>query len=179
MLPLPPIRHGSLAQRRRIPSLRALPIAPLSAHLSSELSCSLVHPSPPRAETVADSRSGDQTGHGEALLSGSGLPRREFLHAGDLADACVFLMNSYDENMHTNVGTGEDLSIAELAEMIKRVVHPSATIVYDRSKPDDAPRRLLDVSRLDKRYRISLGDGTEHTYNWLLENHATPRGVPV
>ena len=62
---------------------------------------------------------------------GTGTPRREFLHVDDLADACVFLMKNYSDAMHINVGTGEDLSIGELAEMVKRIVHPAATIVYD------------------------------------------------
>ena len=65
---------------------------------------------------------------------GTGAPRREFLHVDDLADACVFLMQHYSDAMHINVGTGEDSSISELAEMVRRVVHPAATIVYDRTQ---------------------------------------------
>jgi GDP-L-fucose synthase len=121
-----------------------------------------------------------EEGRTEVTIWGTGSPRREFLHVDDLADACVFLMNNYSNAMHINVGTGEDLSIAELAETVKRIVHPEATIVYDRSKPDGSPRKLLDVTRLHNlgwRHRMSLGEGIEHTYTWFLENHATARGV--
>ena len=118
----------------------------------------------------------------EVTIWGTGTPKREFLHVDDLADACVFLMRNYDDAMHINVGTGEDVAISELAEMVKRVVYPSATIVYDTTKPDGTPRKLLDVSRLHAlgwRHRMSLGEGIEHTYNWFLANHASARGVAV
>jgi GDP-L-fucose synthase len=72
------------------------------------------------------------------------------------------------------------VSIADLADMVRRVVYPAATIVYDTSKPDGSPRKLLDVSRLHAlgwRHRMSLGEGIEHTYNWFLENKACARGV--
>jgi GDP-L-fucose synthase len=119
-------------------------------------------------------------GRTDVVVWGTGRPRREFLHVDDLADACAFLMNNYSDASHINVGTGEDLSIAELADMVRRVVHPSAKVVFDPSKPDGAPRKLLDVSRLRGlgwQHRISLGEGIEHTYNWFLENHITARGV--
>ncbi len=116
---------------------------------------------------------------------GSGRPRREFLHADDLADACVFLMDQYDEIDHINVGTGEDLSIRELAETIRDVVYPAATLVFDPHKPDGMPRKLLDVSRLHTlgwRHRISLREGLEQTYRWFVEqlegDSAAPRGMP-
>ena len=121
-----------------------------------------------------------EEGRSEVTIWGSGSPRREFLHVDDLADACVFLMNHYDEALHINVGTGEDVSIAELADMVRRVVHPAATIVYDTSKPDGSPRKLLDVARLHAlgwRHRTSLGEGIEHTYNWFLEHKASARGL--
>jgi GDP-L-fucose synthase len=121
-----------------------------------------------------------EEGRNEVTLWGTGTPRREFLHVDDLAHACVFLMKNYDEAMHINVGTGDDVSIAELAEMVMRIVHPTATIVYDRSKPDGTPRKLLDVSRLHAlgwRHRMSLGEGIEHTYNWFLEHKASARGL--
>ena len=76
---------------------------------------------------------------------GTGTPRREFLHVDDLADACVFLMEHYDEAEHINVGTGEDLSIRELAEMVREIVHPRRRSRFDTSKPDGTPRKLLDV----------------------------------
>ena len=109
----------------------------------------------------------------EVVIWGTGAPRREFLHVDDLADACVFLMDRYDETPHINVGTGQDLSIRELAEMVRDVVHPSATLRFDPSKPDGMPRKLLDVSRLHAlgwRHRIGLREGIEGTYTWFLEN---------
>jgi GDP-L-fucose synthase len=112
-------------------------------------------------------------GASEVTVWGSGRPRREFLHVDDLADACVFLMRHYDEADHVNVGCGEDLTIQELAEQIREVVYPGARIRFDASKPDGAPRKLLDVSRLHAlgwRHRISLADGIASTYRWFLEN---------
>ena len=102
------------------------------------------------------------------------------MHVADLADACVFLMQHYDDEVHINVGTGEDLTILELAHLVRDSVYPSATITFDTSKPDGTPRKLLDVSRLHAlgwRHRMSLGEGIEHTYNWFLANYATARGV--
>jgi GDP-L-fucose synthase len=110
-------------------------------------------------------------GRDEVVVSGTGSPRREFLHVDDLADACVFLMNHYEGPQHINVGTGEDLSIRELAEMIRGVVHPSSNIVFDSTKPDGTPRKLLDVGRLHDlgwRHRIDLVDGISSTYDWFL-----------
>ena len=121
-----------------------------------------------------------EEGRNEVTLWGTGSPRREFLHVDDLADACVFLMQRYDESPHINVGTGEDVSIRELAEMIRRVVHPGARIAWDSTKPDGAPRKLLDVSRLHAlgwKHRISLGEGIERTYEWFIANQASARGV--
>lgn len=121
-----------------------------------------------------------EEGRTEVTIWGTGKPRREFLHVDDLADACVYLMNNYGEPTHINVGTGEDVSISELAEMVRRVVHPTSTIVYDTTKPDGAPRKLLDVTRLHNlgwRHRISLGEGIEHTYQWFLEHRASVRGL--
>lgn len=110
---------------------------------------------------------------------GSGRPYREFLHVDDLADACYYLMENYDGADHINVGTGEDLMISELAELVKSVVHPSASITYDTSKPDGMPRKLLDVSRLHGlgwSHNIDLADGIRSTYQWFLENSASVRG---
>jgi GDP-L-fucose synthase len=114
----------------------------------------------------------------EVVLWGTGSPRREFLHVDDLADACVFLMEHYDEAGHINVGTGEDLSIRELAEMVRAVVHPQATLTFDTSKPDGTPRKLLDVSRLHDlgwRHSIDLRAGIESTYQWFLANQGALR----
>jgi GDP-L-fucose synthase len=117
-------------------------------------------------------------GADEVTIWGTGTPRREFLHVYDLADACVFLMHNYDDESHINVGTGEDLTIRELAEIVRSVVHPSATITFDTSKADGAPRKLLDVSRLHDlgwRHRIELRSGIEHTYAWFLEHREAAR----
>lgn len=121
-------------------------------------------------------------GRTEVTIWGSGSPLREFLHVDDLADACVFLMEHYQEALHINVGTGEEVAIADLADLVRRIVHPAATIVYDRSKPDGSPRKLLDVSRLRElgwRHRTSLGEGIESTYHWFLQHHQHARGVAV
>jgi GDP-L-fucose synthase len=118
----------------------------------------------------------------QVTVWGSGKPRREFLHVDDLADACLFLMEKFDEPFHINVGTGEDVAVGELADMVRRIVHPTATIVYDDTKPDGPPRKLLDVSRLHDlgwRHRISLGEGIEQTYRRFLVNHDHFRGARV
>jgi GDP-L-fucose synthase len=107
---------------------------------------------------------------------GSGRPRREFLHVDDLADALLFLMDHYDDDLHINVGTGEDLSIEELARMIASVVHPGATLAFDASKPDGTPRKLLDVSRLHAlgwRHKTPLREGIEQTYAWYAAGKVT------
>ena len=119
-------------------------------------------------------------GSGEVVVWGSGAPRREFLHVDDLADACVFLIQSYEDAQHINVGTGEDLTIRELAEMVRDVVCPGVQIRFDRSKPDGMPRKLLDVARLHDlgwRHRIDLGDGIARTYDWFVKQVAC--GEPI
>jgi len=116
-----------------------------------------------------------EEGRRDVPLWGTGSPRREFLHVDDLADACLFLMQRYDAAEHINVGTGEDLSIRELAEIVKDVVHPTATIRFDPSKPDGMPRKLLDVTRLHAlgwKHTIALADGIRSTYAWFVENRA-------
>ena len=80
-------------------------------------------------------------GRDEVVIWGTGTPRREFLHVDDLADACLFLMEHYDAAEHINVGTGEDLSIRELAEMVREIVHPAARLVFDTDKPDGTPTK--------------------------------------
>jgi GDP-L-fucose synthase len=119
-------------------------------------------------------------GRQEVVVWGTGSPRREFLHVDDLADACVFLARRYDEAEHINVGTGEDMTIRELAEMVRGIVHPDAKLAFDISKPDGTPRKLLDVSRLHGlgwRHRIGLREGIESSYRWLLENRERARGT--
>jgi len=109
----------------------------------------------------------------EVVIWGSGSPRREFLHVDDLADACLFLMRELDDDSHINVGTGEDLTIRELAELVGKVVHPDARLAFDTTKPDGTPQKLLDVSRLHElgwEHSIDLREGIESTYRWFLEN---------
>jgi GDP-L-fucose synthase len=116
----------------------------------------------------------------EVAIWGTGSPKREFLHTDDLADACVFLMRHYEEASHINVGTGLDQSIGELAETVRDIVYPAARIVFDTTKPDGTPRKLLDVSRIQAlgwRHKISLRDGIAEEYDWFLTNHETARGV--
>lgn len=116
----------------------------------------------------------------EVTIWGSGRPRREFLHVDDLADACIFLMERYEDDSHINVGVGEDLSIRELADLVRAIVHPEACLVFDESKPDGMQRKLLDVQRLERmgwKPKISLRDGVESTYQWFLANHSRLRGT--
>jgi GDP-L-fucose synthase len=109
------------------------------------------------------------------VVWGTGKPRREFMHVDDLADACLFLMEHYDEPTTINVGTGEDLPIGELAALIRDLVYPTAKIEFDPSMPDGAPRKLLDVSRLHAlgwRHRIDLPAGLRDAYNSFCEREA-------
>jgi GDP-L-fucose synthase len=103
----------------------------------------------------------------EVTIWGTGLPKREFLHADDLADACVYLMNTYSEEGLVNIGTGEDIAISDLALMIKEVVGYKGNVVYDQSKPDGTPRKLMDVSKLTSlgwKFTIPLRQGLEMVY---------------
>ncbi len=114
-----------------------------------------------------------RTGADHVDIWGSGTPYREFLHVDDLADACVYLMEHYDEEAHINVGTGEDLTIRQLAETLRDVVYPDAQICFDPTKPDGTPRKLLDVTRLHQvgwHHTTSLADGIASTYQWFLEH---------
>ena len=100
---------------------------------------------------------------------GTGTPRREFLHVDDLADACLFLMEHYDGVELINIGTGEDVTIRELAEIIGNVVGFSGDLMFDTSKPDGTPRKLLDVSKITNlgwKTKIGLGEGIRETYEW-------------
>jgi GDP-L-fucose synthase len=118
----------------------------------------------------------------EVVIWGSGRPRREFLHVDDLADACLFLMRRYEVADHINVGTGEDVTIRALAEMVRDVVYPEAHLVFDTTKPDGAPQKQLDVTRLRRlgwRHRIGLQSGIERTYEWFVQSvsHAAEVGA--
>ena len=105
---------------------------------------------------------------------GTGAPRREFLHVDDMADASVYLMKNYDGMQFVNVGVGEDVTIRELAEIVKEVVGFEGELKFDTSKPDGTPRKLLDVSKLNAagwKATISLKDGVRSTYQWFLKNN--------
>lgn len=104
---------------------------------------------------------------------GTGSPLREFLHADDMADACVFLMKTYDGAEFVNIGTGKDLSIKALAELIKHVVGYEGELVWNTSKPDGTPRKLMDVSKLHSlgwQHKIGLEEGIRHTYEQFAES---------
>ena len=119
-------------------------------------------------------------GRDEIEVWGTGSAMREFLYVDDLADACLFLMEHYDEAGHVNIGTGLEVSIRELAETLIDVVHPTATIRWDSSRPDGAPRKLLDVSRLEGlgwRHTTGLREGIERTYRWLDDHYDSARGI--
>jgi GDP-L-fucose synthase len=108
-------------------------------------------------------------------LWGTGAPMREFLHVDDLADACVYLMNHYEDSKIINIGCGKDISISELADLIRDIVGFKGTVRYDRTKPDGTPRKLLDVSKLKAlgwQPKISLREGIERTYRWYMEEGA-------
>ncbi|MEY3055325.1 MAG: GDP-L-fucose synthase [Actinomycetota bacterium] len=116
------------------------------------------------------------TGNPRVEIWGTGSPMREFLHVDDLADACVFLMENYSDDMHINVGTGVDLSIRELAQKIRDVVYPEAMLDFDTSKPDGTPRKVLDVRRLrDLGWSptYDLDRGIRSTYEWFLQQHTS------
>jgi len=105
---------------------------------------------------------------------GTGSPKREFLYVDDLADAVVYLMNNYENNQFVNIGVGKDISILELAELIKDVVGFKGDIVKDTSKPDGTPRKLLDVSKLHDtgwKHSVDLREGIEKTYKWFEKNY--------
>lgn len=117
---------------------------------------------------------------GTVPVWGSGRPKREFLHVDDLADACLHLMDHYDGEQTVNIGTGEDLSIAELVDLVRQAVYPEATVEYDSSMPDGTPRKLLDVSKLKSlgwEAQTPLSDGIAATYAWFLEHVESSESV--
>lgn len=108
----------------------------------------------------------------EALIWGTGKPKREFLYVDDLADACIYLMDNYSEEVHINIGTGEDIEIRELALLIKEIVGFKGEIKNDLSKPDGTPRKLLDVQKINQlgwSHKVDLKEGLLKTYRWYLE----------
>lgn len=119
-----------------------------------------------------------ENGAPEVVVWGTGRPRREFLHVDDMADASVHLMQVYDEEQIVNVGVGQDVTIAELAEHVRDAVGFEGRVVFDPSMPDGTPRKLLDVTRLHAtgwQAKIPLDEGIRQTYEWYLENVAPPR----
>lgn len=109
----------------------------------------------------------------ELVIWGTGKAKREFMYSDDLAKALIYLMNNYSEEGHINIGTGKDIEIGSLANLIKEIVGYKGEIVTDLSKPDGTPRKLLDVTRLNStefRYEIELGDGIKRVYEWFLKN---------
>jgi GDP-L-fucose synthase len=116
------------------------------------------------------------SGAPSVTLWGTGTPRREFLHVDDLANAACFLMENYDRPDVLNVGLGEDLTIAELAALVSRIAGYNGRIVFDPSRPDGTPRKLLDVSRIHAlgwRAQISLEQGISDTYAWYRKQCST------
>lgn len=112
-------------------------------------------------------------GASEVVVWGTGTPRREFMHADDLADAAIFLMNRYDDSEIINIGAGYDLSIFELANLMKKVIGYHGNIVFDSTKPDGTPRKILDVTKITSlgwSPKISLEDGIASTYEWYKSN---------
>ena len=108
-----------------------------------------------------------QNGASEVLVWGTGTPLREFLHASDMANACVFLMQNFNEKGFVNIGTGKEISIKNLAELIKEIVGFKGTIVFDASKPDGTPRKITDTTKLNKlgwKHSIELKDGIQQVY---------------
>ena len=121
-----------------------------------------------------------ESGSKEVVIWGTGAPKREFLHVDDLADACVFLMKNYSGSGIVNIGSGTDLPIRSLAQKIKKVVGYKGDIVWDTTKPDGTPRKLLNVKKLHAlgwKHRISLDDGLKKTYAWYKENQKQLRNI--
>jgi len=113
-------------------------------------------------------------GETELTVWGTGRARREFMHVDDLADACLHVMRHYDDEEHINIGTGQELTIREVAELVRDIIHPGAELRFDSSRPDGTPRKLLDVSRQEElgwKSRIELREGLKTTYDWLVEHY--------
>ncbi len=111
----------------------------------------------------------------EAVVWGTGTPKREFLYADDLAEACTYLMDNYNEKELINIGTGEDLSIKQLAILVKDIIGFKGPLVFDETKPDGTPRKLMDVSKVHSRgwkHSIELKEGIQLAYNDFLQHHA-------
>lgn len=119
-----------------------------------------------------------ESGKKRVSLWGTGTPKREFLHSRDLAGATVFLMNNYDGELHVNIGSGEDLRISELANLVAKAAGFDGDIDWDTSKPDGTPRKLLDISRVRElgwAPRVTIHEGIEETVRWFRENRSKVR----
>jgi len=117
-------------------------------------------------------------GDDSVTVWGTGTPRREFLHVDDLADAVLYLLRAYDAEPIVNIGWGQDVTIRELAELVMSAIGYSGRLIFDSTKPDGTPRKLLDVSRLNDlgwQAKIPLKDGIERTYAWFKEHSADAR----
>ena len=138
----------------------------------SDYSSSASNLSPQAESSALLKRSGPQTSSDHSVIVwGTGAARREFLHVDDLADACLVIMEKWEDPEHINVGAGKDLTIGELAETVKDIVFPEAELVFDKSKPDGTPQKLLDLSRLSNlgwQPKISFSKGIKETYTWYL-----------
>ena len=153
--------------------ISAMPTNMYGPHDNFELSGSHVLPA-----LIRKFHDAKTSGAPTVTLWGTGTPRREFLHSDDLAEACALLLEKYDADQPINVGVGRDISIRELAELIRDVVGYSGELVWDTSQPDGTPRKLLDVSRINAlgwQARIPLRDGITRTYEWFVANHATAK----
>ena len=119
-----------------------------------------------------------QAGAKSITVWGTGTPRREFLHTDDLADACIFLLENYDQPDLVNIGCGEDVTIRELAETVCDVLGFDGSLEFDASKPDGTPRKLLDISKIKSlgwSPKIPLRDGIANAYDWFVKNQSTAR----
>ena len=116
----------------------------------------------------------------EVVVWGTGSSKREFLHVDDLADACIFLMQKYNDAEIINIGTGKDLSIKELAEKNKKITEYNGKLIWDKTKPDGTPRKLLNVNKLYKlgwKHSISLDKGIALTYEWYKDSQKSLKPV--
>ena len=107
-------------------------------------------------------------------LWGTGTPLREFLHVDDMADACIFLMENYNGEEHVNIGTGEEVSIKQLAETVKEIIGYKGQLLFNSDKPDGTPRKLTDITKLHElgwKHSINLKEGIEDSYKWFKENY--------
>jgi GDP-L-fucose synthase len=122
-----------------------------------------------------------EAGRREVTIWGTGAARRELLHVDDLADACLFLLEHYDDEPPINVGTGKDMTVAEIANLVREIIHPDAELHFDATRPDGTPRKQLDVTRLHElgwRHRITLSEGIAQTYLWYTKSPNPKSRIP-